>query len=82
LRAAPSYRAILGRFPSVSFWPGDRGAEKPEVRKRGRQFVVAYLLRDQCHACAVVGRVRFAFSFDRNGRFLGTRLVSVIPAEH
>ncbi len=79
MRAALSYREIERRFPNVTFWPGDRGAARPEVRMGGQQFIVGYLLRDQCHACAVVGEARFAFNFDHSGRLLGTRLVSVVP---
>lgn len=81
LHAALRYREIQRRFPQVSFWPGSRGAAGPEIRLGGQQFVVGYLLRNQCHACAVVGRVRFAFNFDHSGRFLGTRLISVVAAD-
>ena len=69
------------RYPNVSFWPGDRGVTGPQVARGGREFVVGYQLRDQCHACATVGQVRFAFDFEAEGRFLGTRLISVIAAE-
>jgi hypothetical protein len=50
------------------------------VSRDGRAFVVGYLLRDLCHACAIVGRVRFAFDFNTGGTFLGARLMSVTPA--
>ena len=46
----------------------------------GREIVVGYLLRDLCHACAIVGRVRFAFEFGNDGRFLGAKLRAVTPA--
>jgi hypothetical protein len=80
MRAAPAYRALAARYPQVSLWPGERETGAPEIKTDGREFVVDYRLRDQCHACAVVGRVRCAFDFDAAGRFLGTRLVSVTPA--
>lgn len=79
LHAALPYREIERHFPNVSFWPGDRGTAKPQIRMAGQEIVVGYLLRDQCHACAIVGEARFAFDFDHSGRFLGTRLVSVGP---
>jgi hypothetical protein len=79
MRAAPAYRALARHFPRVDFWPGDRGAAGPQVSKDGREFVVDYRLRDLCHACAVIGRVRIAFDFDAAGNFRGTRLVSVTP---
>ncbi|HEY1261534.1 MAG TPA: hypothetical protein VGF34_19970 [Stellaceae bacterium] len=81
LRAALPYREIERHFPNVSFWPGGRGRAQPEIRMAGQEIVVGYLLRDQCHACAIVGEVRFAFDFDHTGRFLGTRLMSVTPGQ-
>jgi hypothetical protein len=81
LRGAPAYRAIAQRYPQLSLWPGERGAAGPQVLPDGRQFVVDYRLRNLCHACAVVGDVRFAFDFDKAGDFLGTRLVSVAAAD-
>lgn len=80
MRRSPAYAAIRRRYPQAAFWPGERGAAGPVAAPDGRHFVVGYLLRDFCHACAIVGRVRFAFAFDRAGKFLGSRLVSVVPA--
>jgi hypothetical protein len=79
MRTSLPYREIRRRFPNVSFWPGNRGSGNPEIRMAGQEIVVGYLLRDQCHACAIVGEVHFAFDFDHAGRFVGTRLVSVTP---
>jgi hypothetical protein len=78
MRRSPAYAAIRRRYPKVAFWPGERSAAGPDAAPNGLRFVVGYMLRDFCHACAVVGRVRFAFAFDRAGKFLGTRLVSVV----
>ena len=80
MRSSLAYRAIYHRYRNVTFWPGDRGAADPEISQNGREIVVGYLLRDLCHACAIVGQVRFAFDFDADGKLLGTRLVSVTPA--
>ena len=80
LRSSPAYAAICRHYPHVSFWPGDRGAAAPQIGRNGREFVVGYLLRDLCHACATVGHVRFAFEFDTAGKFLGTQLVSIVAA--
>ncbi len=79
MRASPTYAKIYRRYPNVSFWPGDRGRSRPEILRNGREIMVDYLLRDLCHACAVIGRVRYAFNFGAAGRFLGTRLVLVSP---
>jgi hypothetical protein len=80
LRSSAAYGEIRQRYPNVSFWPGGRGVAAPKVFLGGREFVIGYLLRDQCHACAIVGRVRFAFDFDAAGKFLGARLISVIAS--
>ena len=77
MRTSGAYEEIRRRYPNVTFWPGDRGVAGPAVAQVGREFVVDYLLRDLCHACATIGRVRYAFDFNANGKFLGTRLVSV-----
>jgi hypothetical protein len=81
MRKAAAYRAIARHYPQVTFWPGDRGPAGPQVDDGGRQFVVDYRLRDLCHACAVIGHVRFAFDFDAAGDLRGTRLVSVTAAD-
>lgn len=78
IRSSAAYGEIRQRYPNVNFWPGDRGASAPRVSWGGRKFVIGYLLRDQCHACAIVGRVRFGFVFGAGGKFLRTRLISVI----
>lgn len=81
MRSAPAYLEIYHTYRNVTFWPGDRGTSGPKVSQGGREFVVDYLLRNLCHACAIVGRVRYAFDFAADGTFLGTHLVSVTPAE-
>src|SRR5579883_2166513 len=80
LDASPVYRTIRRRYPNAMLWPGQRGPAGPEVGDGGREIVVGYLLRDLCHACAIVGRVRFAFEFGNDGRFLGAKLRAVTPA--
>ena len=82
LERAPGYRALLRRYPEPTLWPGPRGPTGPRPVSRshgGERFTIGYRLRDLCHACAVVGHVRFAFDFDRSGKFLSTRLVSMTP---
>ena len=82
MRSSAVYAEIYRRDRNVTFWSGDRGIAGPQVSQNGREIIVDYLLRDLCHACAIVGRVRYAFDFDPDGKFLGARLVSVTPAEH
>lgn len=79
MRSSAAYLAIYHNYRNVTFWQGDRGPAGPEVAQHGQEFVVGYLLRNLCHACAIIGRVRYAFDFDAQGKFLGTGLVSVTP---
>ncbi len=82
MRAAPAYRDIERRIAEVTFWPGDRGgAAAPTIAMSGQEIIVGYLLRNLCHACAIVGRVRFAFDFDHAGGSLGAHLVSVAATD-
>jgi hypothetical protein len=82
MRAALPYRAIERRVPDVTFWPADRGpSASPTIAMSGQEIIVDYLLRNACHACAIVGRVRIAFDFDHAGKSLGTHLVSVVAAD-
>lgn len=76
------YRKLAERYPAISIWPGDRfGTETPVVEPLagGRsRFHVGYVLRNGCRACEEIGSALFAFDFDRDGRFLGKRLMMVV----
>jgi predicted secreted protein len=84
LQKYPSYAAIADKFPNVSLWPADRAnpqLPKPDATGWGTQsFLVDYILRDGCHACAQIGTATFAFTFDAQGKFQGARVSSVVPA--
>jgi hypothetical protein len=75
----PTYAALAKKHPQVSIWPGDRyHTNKPLVKDLGsgqQLFVVEYILRDGCHACAQIGTASLNFTFDQQGRFTG------IPAQ-
>lgn len=75
------YRALREAFPDLAVWPGDRAgpgrlALEP-LPDNGRRFVAGYELRDGCRACGIVGSVDFAFDFDADGAFLGSRVASM-----
>jgi hypothetical protein len=69
------YEALAKKHPQISIWPGDRfHTNKPLVKglRSGQQlFVVEYILRDGCHACAQIGTASLNFAFDKQGRFAG-----------
>jgi inhibitor of cysteine peptidase len=77
------YGELAAKYPNISVWPADRTNPRlPEVLPRndgGQDFLVRYLLRDGCHACAEIGNARAVFSFDANGKFTAARLQNVVP---
>lgn len=79
----PGYQQLAAKYPNISSWPGDRTDQSlPEMRERnfgGQQALVRYVLKDGCHACANIGTARVAFDFDATGKFIGVRLLNVIP---
>jgi hypothetical protein len=84
LAGNPDWAAIARAHPKVAIFPGDRfHTSSPRASPRqdgGQRFVVAYSLRDGCHACAIVGAAHLAFDFDAGGRLLAMKVLSVEPA--
>ena len=81
LKRNAAYRALAKRHKEISLWPGDRyETETPDVEmaaNAGVHIVVNYRLREQCHACAVLGHAWFLFDFDGKGKFQGAKLVRI-----
>src|SRR5271156_759894 len=84
LQKYPPYAALADKFPNISIWPADRSnPQLPKLDATGwgtQTFLVDYILRDGCHACAQIGTATLAFAFDTQGKFLGTRVSAVKPA--
>lgn len=85
LQGNGSYAALAQQYPNVSLWPGDRfDAKTPALSNSGwgtQTFLVHYVLRDGCHACAQIGTAIVAFDFDNQGKFEGTRITSVVSSK-
>ena len=81
MKSDPSYAAMASANPDVDIFPGDRGGTAyPELEvlpQGGQRFTVSYYLLKGCHACARLGTASFAFDFDSDGKFLGTRFLRV-----
>lgn len=81
LKYNATYVALSKNRKEVSLWPGDRyGTETPDVEMgamAGAHIVVNYRLREECHACAVLGHAWYSFDFDAKGKFLGAKLIRV-----
>jgi len=79
-----AYAALAEQYPRISVWPGDRLDSKLPTVTSGswgvQTFLVQYILRDDCHACAVVGAATLGFDFDTQGNFQRARVASVAPA--
>jgi len=84
MRKNAVYAALAEQYPRISVWPGDRFDSKlPAVTSTGwgfQTFLVQYILRDGCHACAEVGIATLGFKFDTQGNFQGARVASVVAA--
>jgi hypothetical protein len=81
--ADSTYATSAKKYPDISIWPGDRYHANKPVAKRlesgGQSFVVEYILRDGCHACAQVGTVKLRFVFDKHGKFSGVESGPTFP---
>jgi hypothetical protein len=77
------FQDVKNQFPNVNLWPGDRdGKTWPNSQSGpngGTQFVVAYPLRNGCHACANAGSALFTWNFDAQGKFQGTTFMGLTP---
>jgi hypothetical protein len=73
----PTFAALAKKFPQISVWPGDRyhtgTPSAKHLESGGQSFVVDYVLRDGCHACAQIGAVSLTFAFDERGKFSGVQ---------
>lgn len=76
-----AYGALQLRYPRVALFDGDRAiGEAPEMESLpdgGQRFLIDYPLRDQCRACAQLGRATFAFTFDPTGHLADVKFVKV-----
>jgi predicted secreted protein len=83
LRKNAAFAALAEQYPHISVWPGDRFDSKLlAVTSTGwgtQTFIVQYLLRDGCHACAEIGTATVGFTFDTDGNFQAARVASVAP---
>jgi hypothetical protein len=82
---SPSYAGAVRAHPRAAVFPGDRfhpaAVREEPLPDGGQRFLVSYLLRDGCHACAVVGRLVLAFEFDATGRLVRTAVASAGPEQ-
>lgn len=81
LKSNATFLTLAKTHKELSLWPSDRyGTETPDVQmgaNAGAHVLVNYRLREQCHACAVLGHAWFSFDFDPQGKFAGAKFVGM-----
>jgi predicted secreted protein len=81
LKKDPLYNRLKKKYPAVTLWQGDRSEGAPPLMEKaangGQRFTVRYRLLNGCHACELLGYVRYIFKFDRTGLFTGTEYVGI-----
>lgn len=77
-----TYKELKNKYSDISIWPGDRsGTDYPVVNSGtggGQIFTFVYRLRNGCHACMLLGLVNVDFYFNKDGRYIGSKVVNVI----
>jgi hypothetical protein len=80
----PVYAALHKRYPQITLFDGDRGAEAvPEsgsLPDGGQWFEIVYPLKDQCRACAELGSATYRFVFEPSGKLAEVKFLKVTPA--
>ena len=83
MQQSAQFQDLKFQYPKVDLWPGDRdGKIWPDSQpgpNGGKQFTLAYPLRNGCHACEHGGDAIFTWNFDAQGKFLGTTFVGMTP---
>jgi predicted secreted protein len=80
------YAYLKQQYPSVALWSGDRsGRDFPQLERTpdgGQRFIVRYRLLNGCHTCELAGYARYAFEFDKTGRFSKTKYLGIEKPEN
>jgi hypothetical protein len=83
MRDSSQYKDLRNQFAKVDIFPGDRdGRTWPQSQPQpsgGTQFVLGYPLRNGCVSCANAGSATFTWNFDKDGKFLGTSFMGLLP---
>ena len=75
----PRFAAFMQAHPGATLWmPVDRG-DTPvalPISDGGERLIMPFTIKT-CHACAVIGKARLGFDFDRAGRYRGDHLLNI-----
>jgi hypothetical protein len=79
-----SYQVLLKQYPKAMLSNGPDNIDWPTIQKSSKgveQIVFKYPVKDGCHACANVAYADIAYSFAGDGKYLGTTLLKLTPAQ-
>jgi len=71
------YSSLRSRFPNITMWPMHSFVEMQRLVEGGQRFIFSFILLNGCRACEIAGSAEIAFDFDKEGRFLGAKLVGL-----
>jgi len=83
MRQSFQYQDLQKQFAKLDIFPGDRDgktwpASQP-TPNGGAQLVLGYPLRNGCATCANAGSATFTWNFAKDGKFLGTSFMGLLP---
>jgi hypothetical protein len=73
------YRTFFGRYPEA-FLTNHQGFVGHQNIAGGQRFLFVDML-STCRACEPLATAEFAYTFDTQGRLLGTKLVRILPPD-
>jgi hypothetical protein len=77
IRNHPSYPPLARRFPDVRIHGRYSFRLKRSLPGGRQRFVYDLTLVNGCRACEIAGEASIGFDFDRQGRFIGVRLLEL-----
>lgn len=78
IRKGAGFTRLSKKFPNAEVWPGGYSFEAMHrLPDGGQRFVFKFVLLNGCHACDVAGHAKFAYDFDRSGRFVEAKLLGL-----
>jgi hypothetical protein len=76
----PQFARFAAKHQGATLWGDSIDWPKASLLDGGaEQFGFAFEIKT-CHACAILAHARVGYDFDRNGKFAGTHLLTIIPA--
>jgi hypothetical protein len=76
----PQFARFVAKHQGATLWADSIDWPKASLLDDGaEQFGFAFEIKI-CNACAILAHANVGYDFDRNGKFAGTHLLTIIPA--